>query len=156
MHAPHDRDFVERTIALLADAGIDAWLFGGWAEELRGLASSREHHDIDLLCPAPDFTTIDAFLASERVAEILLKRLSHKRAFELDDVLVELFLVQHDETGHYTSFWGSIRYDWPTDVFDGPIVGDGASPGLRVASSTALIDFRKTYAERPAPSSQTR
>jgi hypothetical protein len=156
MHALNDRDFVERTIALLADAGIDAWLFGGWAEQLRGLAAPREHHDIDLLCPAPDFTAVDSFLASEQVSEILLKRLPHKRAFELDGVLVELVLVQRDDVGHYTSFWGSIRYDWPNDVFDGPAVADGESPGLQVASSTALIDFRKTYAERPAPSSQSR
>lgn len=156
MHALNDRDFVERAIGLLADAGIDAWLFGGWAEELRGLAPPREHQDIDLLCPAPDFQTVDAFLDSERVKEILLKRLPHKRAFELEGVLVELVLVQQDDDGYYTSFWGAVRYDWPTDVFEAAPVPDGQSAGLRVASSTALIDFRKNYAERSAPGSRSR
>lgn len=137
----NDRNFVARVTALLAEAGINTWIFGGWAEELRGLVPPRDHADLDLLCPADDFSTVDAFLATERVSEILLKRFPHKRAFEFEGIRVELFLVQKDETGHYTNFWGSIRYDWPADIFDSPV------NGINVASSTSLIDFRKTYAQ---------
>jgi hypothetical protein len=57
-------------------------------------------------------------------------------------VCVELILVQRDDQGYFTNFWGSIRYDWPADVFDGTV------NDLHVVSSTALIDFRKTYSER--------
>ena len=41
------------------------------------------------------------------------KRLPHKRAFILNGVMVELFLVQRDEKGYYTDFWGHARHRWP-------------------------------------------
>jgi len=41
---------------LLEDAGTEARLFGGRAEELLGLAPPHRHHDVDLLYPAADFT----------------------------------------------------------------------------------------------------
>jgi hypothetical protein len=129
-------------MALLAEAGVHTWVFGGWAEEMRGLVPPRDHQDLDLLCPVSDLTSLDEFLASERVPEQLLKRFPHKRAFDLDSVCVELILVQRDDQGYFTNFWGSIRYDWPADVFDGTV------NDLHVVSSTALIDFRKTYSER--------
>ncbi len=42
---------------------------------------------------------MDEFLARGDVQEIVAKRFPHKRAFEVDGVMVELFLVQADEAG---------------------------------------------------------
>jgi hypothetical protein len=39
----NDLVFVRETMGLLDDAGILAWLLGGWAEELLGLAPPRPH-----------------------------------------------------------------------------------------------------------------
>ena len=44
---------VRRVMALLNGAGASCWLFGGWAEEMRGLRPPAAHGDIDLLYPAP-------------------------------------------------------------------------------------------------------
>ena len=40
---------------------LEPWLFGGWAEELRGLGAPREHSNIDLLYPGRDFERLDEF-----------------------------------------------------------------------------------------------
>ncbi|GAA5015385.1 hypothetical protein GCM10023317_54630 [Actinopolymorpha pittospori] len=79
---------------------------------------------------------VDAFLAHGTVDEITAKRFPHKRAFETDRIMVELFLVQSAESGYYTDFWGATRHDWPANV-----LGVQAG-GLRVASAMALVDYR--------------
>lgn len=135
---PVDNDllFVRRVVADLEGAGIVTWLFGGWAEELVGLSLPRPHHDVDLLYPARDFELVDAFLSDSTMDEIAAKRFPHKRAFETDGLMVELFLVQGAEGTYYTDFWGATRHDWPDNV-----LGVQAG-GLRVASATALVDYR--------------
>lgn len=137
----NDLAFVRDAMARLRDAGITTWLFGGWAEELRGMAPPRPHHDVDLLYPATGFARVDAFLAGgTAVTEIAAKRLPHKRAFLDEGIMVELILVQPFAAGgHVTPFWGSTRYRWPGDVF---AAGVG---GLRVASAVALREYRLSH-----------
>jgi len=133
----NDLAFVRRVISVLDGNGIDAWLFGGWAEELLGLSPPRPHADVDFLHPAQSFATVDAFLRREpSVAEIAAKRSAHNRAFEVGGVMVELFLVQRDTAGRYTNIWGTTRHDWPDDVLDIRVAG------LRVASRAALEGYR--------------
>jgi hypothetical protein len=129
----NDRAFVARATSLLETKGVNTWVFGGWGEELRGLIKPREHVDLDLLFPAPDWRDVDAL----DLAWIPGKRFPWKRAFVLDGVVVELFLVERDEHGWYTQLKRR-RHDWPADVF----AADGR---LRVASTTALASFRHSY-----------
>ena len=42
----NDLGFVMRVVDLLEDARLRVWLFGGWAEELRGLRAPCEHTDV--------------------------------------------------------------------------------------------------------------
>ncbi|WP_020579331.1 nucleotidyltransferase domain-containing protein [Actinopolymorpha alba] len=133
----NDLTFVRHIVAHLEEAGIVTWLFGGWAEELLGLSLPRVHHDIDLLYPAEDFELVDGFLAT--VAEITAKRFPHKRAFESEEIMVELFLVRRADGIYYTDFWGSARHAWPANVLD------VEASGLRVASARALIDYRASW-----------
>lgn len=135
----NDLPFVRRVVADLEGAGVLTWLFGGWAEELIGLCLPRPHHDVDLLYPAQGFGVVDAFLAQRTVDEITAKRFPHKRAFEADGIMVELFLVQGAESRYYTDFWGLTRHDWPDNV-----LGVQAG-GLRVASAMALVDYRAKH-----------
>ena len=128
-------DLLHRTLDLLACKDVHCWVFGGWAEELHGLGAARAHQDVDLLCVADDFTAVDLLLRDHpQLHEIHDKRFAHKRAFELDDVCVELFLVQHDDNGYFTTFWGQ-RHDWPGDVLS-------SASQLPVASITALRNYR--------------
>jgi hypothetical protein len=135
----NDLALVERVIGLLASRGVPAWVFGGWAEELLGLAPARSHGDVDLLVAADDWTAVDALLTE--LDEIEAKRFAHKRAFVIDGVMVELFLVRRDEDSLFTTFWGE-RRDWPVDTLD----DDSALP---VASAAAVAGYRTAHPRRP-------
>jgi len=133
-----DLALLHRGLDLLAAGGADCWLFGGWAEELRGHCPARSHRDIDLLCVAPNFAGVERLLESQRVDGIEGKRFAHKRAFLLDGVMVELFLVQRDRGGLFTTFWGRYRHEWPADVLS-------SAAGLPVASAVALKGYREAH-----------
>lgn len=70
-------------------------------------------------------------------AHTVEERSAHKRAFVLDGVLVELRLVQRDEAGYFTTFWGQ-RHDWPRDVL-------ASASQLPVASTAALTGYRAQH-----------
>jgi len=124
---------VLRVVDVLEAARLRVWLFGGWAEELRGLRPPGEHSDVDLLYPGRDFMRIDRF--SGQTGER-----AHKRSFELEGVPVEVLLVQRDERGWFTELPLG-RHDWPADVF--------ATAGrLPVASAGALAGYRKARLRR--------
>ncbi len=129
----NDLAFVERAVSLLTSQGIDTWVFGGWGEELRGLILPREHVDLDLLYAAEDWDTVDTL----DLDWIEGKRFPWKRAFLLDDVAVELFLVQRDERGWYTELQRR-RHDWPANLLE----SNGRVP---IASTAALASFRHSY-----------
>ena len=135
--ASNDLPFVLRVVDLLAEEGFSTWLFGGWAEELRGLVPPRAHRDLDLLYPAPDFNRLDAFFLSSRVDEVGDDR-AYARAFELDGITVELLLVSRDADGWFTDFRQG-RHRWSADVFT-----RAANPS--VASADALTGYRAAYA----------
>jgi hypothetical protein len=116
-------------------ATITTWIFGGWAEESRGVCVSRLHNDVDLLFPAEDFGRLDALIRQHALDEIELKRRAHKRAIVLAGVMTDIFLVRYDERGAYTNLWGRTRHDWPNAVF-------GHLAGRRVASVAALQSYR--------------
>lgn len=142
------KDFLVGVLHRLERHGIESWVFGGWGDELRGLAAPRAHKDIDLLYPAQDFAQIDRlFACSPDIKEITAKRFAHKRAFELDGIMVELFLVQSQDEKLCTDFWGYEQFTWPEDTFSAGIVD-----GLRVASSAALRGYRAYHAGIATPS----
>jgi Aminoglycoside-2''-adenylyltransferase len=126
---------VEGVVATLAAEGLDVWLFGGWAEELLGLAEPWPHGDVDLLYVAQDFDALDELI--ERRRWELVKDLPHKRAIRLHDVTVDLFLVRRDEEGYFTEFDGQ-RHSWPDDVVD-----DRAP--LPIASRQSVGEFREAF-----------
>lgn len=136
----NDLALVERVIGLLASRGVPAWVFGGWAEELLGLAPPRAHGDIDLLVAGADWSAVDDLLPE--LDEITAKRFAHKRALVLDGVMVELFLVRCDDESLFTTFWCE-RRDWPADTLD----DDGPLP---VASAAAVAGYRAAHPRRPA------
>jgi hypothetical protein len=124
----NDLQFVMRVVDMLEDARLRVWLFGGWAEELRGLRAPCEHTDVDFLYPGRDFSRVDRFLGETS------DRRPHKRGFEVESILVEFLLVQKDERGWFTQLPAG-RHNWPADVF--------ATAGrLPVASVAALESYR--------------
>jgi hypothetical protein len=140
--ATNDLPFVVRVLGLLESEGIRAWIFGGWAEELHGLRPRGAHSDVDLLYPAPAFGELDEVVARCGLDEVRAKRSAFKRAFVLDGVVVELFLVRRDAHGWTTPFAG---YDhrWPHGLLS-------SRRGLRVACVAAVTGYRRAYSVRAA------
>src|SRR6516162_2372453 len=88
-------DFVLSLMSSLSQAQIMTWLFGGWAEEMWGIFPPRHHRDVDLLYPAPGFAYLDQWLAQAAdLAVIPEKKFSHKRAFLLEGIMVEVILLE--------------------------------------------------------------
>jgi hypothetical protein len=137
----NDLPFVRNVVAALADAGVEVWLFGGWAKELLGMIAARAHGDVDLLYPATNFDKVDEFLADDDAAiEIAAKHFPHKRAFLRHGIMIEIVLVQGDsKSGYYSTIWGSNRNDWPADLLD------DQTQDLRIASANSLITYRRDY-----------
>jgi hypothetical protein len=129
----NDLAFVERAVTLLTAKGIDTWVFGGWGEELRGLIIPRQHVDLDLLYAGDDWSQVDAL----PLDWVEAKRFPWKRAFMLEGIMVELFLVQHDARGWYTQL-ARRRHDWPEVLL-------GTNGQLPVASTVALASYRHSY-----------
>ena len=135
-----ERGFLSAILTRLRYIGVDVVVFGGWAEELRGLRPSGSHSDVDLLYFADSFDPLDRSIdAAPDLIEIREKRLAHKRAFVYQDVRVELFLVSRDEQGFFTPFWGTKRYRWPLDTHGSLI------EGLPVAAREALTAYRRDH-----------
>ena len=93
----------------------------------------RDHVDLDLLYAAEDWDAVDAL----DLDWLEGKRFPWKRAFVLEDVAVELFLVQRDDRGWYTQLQRR-RHDWPENLL-------GTNGRLPIASTAALASFRHSY-----------
>ena len=132
-------DLVRQVIADLLAAGFEALLFGGWGEELLGLAEPRTHQDIDIVLVDPTLSALDAYVAArEKIPE---KELSHKRAYLQDGVLVELFIARRLGATLETLFWDRLRWCWPGDM--APVTVEG----LPVAPVAAHRAFRESYTD---------
>jgi hypothetical protein len=84
-------------------------------------------------------TAVDAFLTTGAVDEVTAKRFPHKRGFETDGILVELFLVRTQDAVPFTDFWGVTRYEWPSNVFN---IQAG---GFRVASAMSMLGYQTAW-----------
>jgi hypothetical protein len=91
-------------------------------------------HAIDAWVAGDDSLHVDGLVAE--LDEIGGKRFPHKRAFVLDGVMVELFLVQRDADGLFTTFWGT-RRNWPPDTLrdrgEPPIASVASVRGYRAS-----------------------
>ena len=127
---------LKEVVNQLVGAGFDVAVFGGWAEELLGLAAPRAHQDIDLLIVNPDPGELDAFVSTR--TELIAKRLSHKRSYIAFGVLVELFLVTYEDGLWTTVFWGLSEHRWPELAWE-------HRRGLPVAPATALASYKSSH-----------
>jgi hypothetical protein len=129
----NDLVFVLRAVDLLASHGLRGWLFGGWAEELRGLAPPCAHDRIELLYPAPSFRRVDQLILAGELDQVADGR-PHVRTLLVEGIPVELVLVCRAGDGWLTDFPAGPHL-WPADVFE-----RAAHPP--VASTEAVEGFR--------------
>lgn len=130
---------VRRVLADLKGAGFEPLLFGGWGEEVLGLADPRPHEDVDVVLLDPPIAELDAFVTARD--EIVDGHLSHKRVYCHDGVKIELFIAQRVGNSLETTFWGRLRWRWPDGMR--PVSADG----LPLAPVAAFRSFRDSYVD---------
>ncbi len=148
----NNRALLSATVAELRRAGLDVWVFGGWAKELLGQCPSRLHGDVDLVLRADNFLPFDQFLSRSPYVEVAEKRSSHKRAYMRNGILVEVFIASPAIGAcAQTMFWDSERFEWPIGTF-GPSHGD-----LPVISAHALAAYETAHGrlQRSSPFHRT-
>ncbi len=123
--------YLKEIYDLLVSEGINTYVFGGWAEELRGIAPPRSHKDVDLLYSNNDLVPVDAFIKKYDLKPI--KIFPHKRAFLYRGIMVEIFLV----TNNTTNFFDTYLHEWPNNTFEEELVQD-----FHVCSTSALREYR--------------
>jgi MOSC domain-containing protein YiiM len=142
--AEASRELLTIVMGLFHAAGLPVCLFGGWAEELRGLIRPRPHSDIDLLYRASSFDALEAFMSQNPAfSEIEPKRFSHKRAARFKGVMIEFLLVQDSPMPCTVFFDGRFRLAWPGGTFEQPVLLS-AQP-LPAASAEALRLYRAQH-----------
>lgn len=127
-------NFLKEVYVMLKKAGIEVWVFGGWAEELQGIIAPRVHKDIDLLYVGDDFSKVNTFIREDNLN--IVKNFPHKRAFMYNEIMIEVFLV----TNETTNFFSLYVHDWPSDTFK-----HEAIEGMRVCSIDSLNDYRQKH-----------
>ena len=139
-------DFVLTVLSRFAQAHIAVWLAGGWAEELWGLCPPRQHGDVDLLYPAPDFQRLDDWLSqTQDMLPIQGKRFSHKRAVLHEQVMIEIVLLEPQSRGYNTHYFDNrFLLTWPQDSLGYLMVEQHLVP---VASCQALQLYRQCYSQ---------
>jgi hypothetical protein len=135
----NDLDLVRAVVADLREAGFEAWLFGGWAEEALTLSDPRPHSDVDVMLISPSVSALDSFVKAR--GEVVDGHLSHKRVYDHNGVKVELFISQWNGDRLETVFWDRLSWYWPKDMR--PVMfGE-----LPVAPVAALASFRDSFAD---------
>ncbi len=138
-------DFVLLIIQRLAQADIETWLSGGWAEELWKLTEPRPHQDVDLLYRGSNFAQLDQWLTQTTdLTAIPAKQFTHKRAFLCGDILIEVVLLEPDEEGGYLTNFFNRRYQlvWPPNPLK---VLRWDSHRVPIASKEALRLYRQQH-----------
>jgi hypothetical protein len=132
------------TTRLLADGGVEHWVFGGWAVDLHAGRISREHSDLDVVVRGADHRHALALLRDagweERAYEFPAEGSRHERAC----VRLELTLVERAGDGSWRTPGRWIDYPWPPDPF-GTTTRTLAGVTCPVVELHALVALKETF-----------
>jgi hypothetical protein len=103
--------------ALLAEQGIDYWLFGGWAVDFHAGRVTREHEDVDLAIWQSDLDHVKTLLGTHGWAHAPEPGEDGYTGYEREDVRVEVAVLARDEAGTVYTPLSHGRGDWPAGSF---------------------------------------
>lgn len=130
-------------VTKLESKGLEIIVFGGWSAELQKLEKTRPHSDIALLILDKNFNSLVQLINSNNWE--IVKSYAHKKAFLIDCIMVEVFLVKMDDSKFTTEFIGeerSVIFHWPDQLFAETATRDG---NLKVATKDAMAKYRKNH-----------
>jgi hypothetical protein len=120
-------------------AGIDYWLFGGWAVDFHAGRATREHGDIDLGIWLDDMPRIESVLTAAGWVDVHDPDVDGGKAFDRGNVRLELTYLYRDLGGEiYTPLLDGTRGRW-TDQALADEIGELDGVRCRVVSLAAMI-----------------
>jgi len=120
----HRRSVAARQLAALADvtarlekAGLEHWLFGGWAVDFHAGRITRPHFDVDLAVWRDDLERIDAVLEGSDWRHSPAPDEDGGTGYERGGVRLELtYLVRHED-GRVVTPLRDVEATWPDGAF---------------------------------------
>jgi hypothetical protein len=105
---------------LMAEAGVDHWLFGGWAVEFHAGAVTRRHDNVDLAVWLDDLPRIGAMLEGSGWRHAPQEE-DGGTGYERDRVRLELTFLVRDGAGRIFTPLRDGRAEWADDAFGGDV-----------------------------------
>ena len=131
--------FVNQIYKSFKTLRCNIFLMGGWAEELQGLIKPRKHKDIDFVYRGENFFDLEEWAKTNNLQEIKGKHFMHKRAYSINNILIEFTLARRN----MTKFFGKYLFRWPDDTFCSKY--NKKLRDMNMVSLTALIKLRSTH-----------
>ena len=108
---------LSRVHELLDGAGIDLWLFGGWAVDFYAGFITRAHDDVDIAVWLKDLPTISQILEADGWRHVPSEDDDGGTGFEDGNVRLELTYLVRDGDGHIFTPLRLGRASWSEDAF---------------------------------------
>ena len=128
-----------RVGALLEQAGIDYWLFGGWAVDFYAGAIGRAHDDLDIAVWQEDLPRIAELLENDGWRHAPLDDEDGGTGYEQGPVRLELTYLVRDEDGRVFTPLRRGRAPWSEEALGGDV---GELHGVR-SRLVALAPLRR-------------
>jgi hypothetical protein len=126
-------------VAAFEAAGIEHWLFGGWAVDFHAGRVTREHGDLDLGIWLDDMPLIEEILVAGGWVDLRDPDVDGGKAFGRGDVRLELTYLYRDADGEiYTPLQDGTRGRWTGEAL-GDEVGELDGVRCRLVSLASLI-----------------
>jgi Aminoglycoside-2''-adenylyltransferase len=110
-------DALRDVVAAFGDAGIDYWLFGGWAVDFYAGAVTRDHDDVDLAIWLNDMPRIESVLSAAGWTDLRDPDVDGGKAFGREGVRLELTYLYRDDDGEiYTPLLDGTRGRWTREA----------------------------------------
>lgn len=135
--------------ALLAGAGIEYWLFGGWAVDFYAGSITRAHDDVDVAVWLDDLARISDLLEGDGWHHAPEPEEDGGTGFERDGVGLELtYLVRRADGRVATPLRGGRSASWPDGAF-GDEVGGLRGTRARLVGRAALTRGKSVPRDDP-------
>ncbi len=142
-------ELLREIAAALGSAGVDWWLFGGWAMDLHAGRVTRDHADIEIFSWKHDATAVRHSMQSAEFTHAPFGLYPNEtQTFLKRGQEIGVWFIERDAAGAITTPGRWSDWPWLAGSFDGsPLTLDGVT--ARVMSIEGLLDIKTRFAEHP-------
>jgi dihydrofolate reductase len=141
--------------ALLAEAGVDYWLFGGWAVDFHAGSITRPHSDVDIAVWLDDLPRIAGLLEDAGWRHSPEPDEDGGTGYERGGVRLELTFLVRADGGRVVTPLRTFEAVWPEDAF-GDAAGELEGVRARLVGLGALTRGKSTPREDPVEAARDR